>query len=94
MICKPFIEHNLKGVKPCKTCFFPSFPGINSINLDAYKPMDFTGEWIYFHGDSTLRQVYGEVRGIIDEKEVVLFLSKNGLKGERLITRLCCDARH
>ena len=87
-----FIEHNLKGVEPCRTCFFPSFPGINSINLDAHKSMDFTGKWIYFHGDSTLRQVYGEVRGIIEEKEVLL-PPKNGLKEESLDTRLCHNAR-
>ena len=71
---QPFIEHSLKGLEPCKTCLFPSFPGISSINLDAYKPIDFTDQWIYFHGDSTLRQVYGKIRGILDEKEVVLSL--------------------
>ena len=53
--------------------------------------MDFTGEWIYFHGDSTLRQVYGQVRGIIEEKEVLLS-PKNGLKGESPDTRLCRNA--
>ena len=70
---QPFIEQSLDGIAPCKTCFFPSYPGINSIDLDAYKPMDFTEQWIYFHGDSTLRQVYGEFYGIIHKTQVALF---------------------
>ena len=70
---QPFIEQSLDGIEPCKTCFFPSYPGIDSINLDAYKPMDFTEQWIYFHGDSTLRQVYGEFYGIIHKTQVALF---------------------
>lgn len=61
----PFIEQTPEGVAPCKTCFFPTYPGINSLELAKYPAQDFTNQWIYFSGDSTLRQVYGEFYGII-----------------------------
>lgn len=87
---QPFIEQSLDGIEPCKTCFFPSYPGINSINLDAYKPMDFTEQWIYFHGDSTLRQVYGEFYGIIHKTQVALFQrSKSRLRVCSMHFTLC-----
>lgn len=71
---EPFIEENLNGITPCKTCFFPAYPRINDIKLDAYKPMDFSNQWVYFHGDSTLRQVYGEFYSIIHKTQVPLAL--------------------
>ncbi len=66
----PFIEQTPEGVAPCKTCFFPTFPGINSLDLAKYPAQDFTNQWIYFSGDSTLRQVYGEFYGIIHRTQV------------------------
>ena len=84
---QPFIEQSLDGTEPCKTCFFPAYPGINSLNLDAYKPMDFTEQWIYFHGDSTLRQVYGEFYGIIHKTQVA-HPFRNGQEDRKPISRL------
>ncbi len=66
----PFIEQTPEGVAPCKTCFFPTYPGINSLDLAKYPAQDFTNQWIYFSGDSTLRQVYGEFYGIIHRTQV------------------------
>lgn len=66
----PFTEQTPEGVPPCKTCFFPTYPVIESLDLSKYKPVDFTNQWIYFAGDSTLRQVYGEFYGIIHRTQV------------------------
>ncbi len=66
----PFTEQAPEGVAPCKTCFFPTYPDIQSLDLTKYKPVDFTNQWIYFAGDSTLRQVYGEFYGIIHRTQV------------------------
>lgn len=66
----PFTEQTPEGVAPCKTCFFPTYPDIQSLDLTKYKPVDFTNQWIYFAGDSTLRQVYGEFYGIIHRTQV------------------------
>lgn len=66
----PFLEHVPEGVTPCKTCFFPTYPHVESLDLATYRPNDFTNKWIYFSGDSTLRQVYGEFYGIIHRTQV------------------------
>lgn len=66
----PYREQAPEGVAPCKTCFFPTYPGINSLDLTNHQAQDFTNQWIYFSGDSTLRQVYGEFYGIIHQTQV------------------------
>lgn len=66
----PFLEQNPEGTLLCKTCFYPTYPSLSDFDLAAYKPMDFSKQWIYFHGDSTLRQVYGEFYGIIHKTQV------------------------
>ena len=67
---EPFIERSIDGLPPCKTCFFPTYPDIDKINVSHYKPLDLSHEWIYFHGDSTLRQVYGEFYSIVHKTQV------------------------
>lgn len=66
----PFTEQTPEGVEPCKSCFFPTYPGLNSFELAKYPAQDFDNQWIYFSGDSTLRQVYGEFYGIIHRTQV------------------------
>lgn len=66
----PFIEHTPEGVAPCKTCFFPTYPHVADLDLAKYPKADFTDKWIYFAGDSTLRQFFGEFYGIIHRTQV------------------------
>lgn len=66
----PYIEQTPEGIAPCKTCFFPRYPGINSLDLTNYPAHDFKDQWIYFSGDSTMRQVYGEIYGIVHRTKV------------------------
>lgn len=54
------------------------YPRINGINISAYNPMDFSKQWIYFHGDSTLRQVYGEFYSVVHKTQVCCPLHARG----------------
>jgi hypothetical protein len=58
------------SVEPCPTCFFPTYPGIEAINLAAYKLMDLSNKWVYFSGDVTVRQMYGEFAAIVHRAQV------------------------
>lgn len=55
----------------CATCLFPTYPYINSLDLSAYPSMDFTDRWIYFLGDVTVRQIYGEFAAIVHRAQVI-----------------------
>ncbi len=67
---EPFLERSVDGLPPCKTCFFPTYPQINSINVSEYKPMDMSNQWFFFHGDSTLRQYWGEFYSLVHKTQV------------------------
>ena len=67
---EPFLERSVDGLPPCKTCFFPTYPHINNINVSDYKPMDMSHQWFFFHGDSTLRQYWGEFFSFIHKTQV------------------------
>ena len=54
----------------CATCLFPSYPYASSIDVAAYPTMDFTDRWIYFLGDVTVRQIYGEFAAIVHNAQV------------------------
>ena len=62
-----FLEHIGKGVSNCPTCYFPI---ANSLSPADYEPLDFSNKWVYFAGDSTLRQFYGEFVGVLLQKQV------------------------
>lgn len=55
---------------PCPTCFFPTYPGIDRINVDAYPQADFSNQWVYFLGDVTVRQMYGEFAAWVHRAQV------------------------
>lgn len=63
------------SVEPCSTCFFPTYPGIEAISPAAYKLMDFSNKWVYFFGDVTVRQMYGEFAAIVHRAQVRTDLS-------------------
>ena len=54
----------------CPTCFFPTYPYIDAIDLAAYKPTDFSNQWVYFLGDVTVRQMYGEFAATVHRSQV------------------------
>ena len=54
----------------CQTCFFPTYPYVDAIDLSAYKPMDFSKQWVYFLGDVTVRQMYGEFTATVHRSQV------------------------
>ncbi len=54
----------------CATCLFPTYPYASSIDVAAYPTMDFTDRWIYFLGDVTVRQIYGEFAAIVHNAQV------------------------
>lgn len=54
----------------CKTCFIPRVGHNNSLNPADYPKVDLSDNWLYFAGDSTLRQLYGEFYGIIHRSQV------------------------
>jgi hypothetical protein len=62
-----FLAHVGKGVSSCKSCYFPI---ADSLTPSEYEPLDFTNKWVYFAGDSTLRQFYGEFVGVLLQKQV------------------------
>lgn len=55
---------------PCPTCFFPTYPGIDQIDVDAYPQADFSNQWVYFLGDVTVRQMYGEFAAWVHRAQV------------------------
>ena len=54
----------------CRTCFFPTYPYVDAIDLAAYKPTDFSNQWVYFLGDVTVRQMYGEFAATMHRSQV------------------------
>lgn len=54
----------------CKTCIFPNSAATASSTHQAGMTLDFTDKWIYFLGDVTLRQVYGEVAAAVANAQV------------------------
>ena len=54
----------------CPTCLFPTYPGINGIDVAAYKQTDFSNQWVYFLGDVTVRQMYGEFAALVHRAQV------------------------
>ena len=54
----------------CPTCFLPTYPGLASIDVAAYKQMDFSNQWVYFLGDITIRQMYGEFAALVHRAQV------------------------
>ena len=63
------------SLETCPTCFFPTYPGIEAIKPAAYKLMDFSNKWVYFFGDITVRQMYGEFAAIVHRAQVRTDLS-------------------
>ena len=76
---EPFLERSIDGIPPCKTCFFPTYPQINNINVSDYKPMDMSQQWFFFHGDSTLRQYWGEFYSLVHKTQVRMFMCSKAL---------------
>ena len=54
----------------CKTCFVPRVGHNNTLKPADYPKVDLSDNWLYFAGDSTLRQLYGEFYGIIHRSTV------------------------
>ena len=54
----------------CQTCFFPTYPYVDAIDLAAYTPTDFSNQWVYFLGDVTVRQMYGEFAATVHRSQV------------------------
>ena len=54
----------------CKTCIFPNSAATASSTHQPGVTLDFTDKWIYFLGDVTLRQVYGEVAAAVANAQV------------------------
>ena len=54
----------------CATCLFPTYPGLESINVAAYKQIDFSNKWVYFLGDISIRQMYGEFAALVHRAQV------------------------
>ena len=52
----------------CKTCIFPNSDATTSSTQGM--TLDFTDKWIYFLGDVTLRQMYGEVAATVLNAQV------------------------
>jgi hypothetical protein len=69
---KPFAPFQVISgtAETCPTCLFPTYPYASSIDVAAYPPMDFTDTWIYFLGDVTVRQIYGEFAAIVHNAQV------------------------
>ena len=63
-----FLAHIAEGSSSCRSCYFPSQSG----NVPpSSSPLDLSNKWVYFAGDSTLRQFYGEFYGIIHRTQVL-----------------------
>ena len=62
-----FLAHLDKGMSSCHTCYFPAN---GSMNPSEYGTIDFSNKWIYFAGDSTLRQVWGQFKAVLEEAQV------------------------
>ena len=76
----------------CSTCLFPTYPYIKAIDVDDYELMDFSNKWVYFLGDVTVRQMYGELAAIVHKAQVkaasrTVFLLLNGMH-----SMTCCLA--
>ena len=54
----------------CTTCLFPTYPGLESIDVATYKQMDFSDKWVYFLGDISIRQMYGEFAALVHRAQV------------------------
>ena len=54
----------------CKTCLFPNSAATASSTHQPGMTLDFSDKWIYFLGDVTLRQVYGELAAAVVNAEV------------------------
>ena len=59
----------------CQTCFFPTYPYVDAIDFNAYKLTDFSNKWVYFLGDVTVRQMYGEFAATVHRSQVSTTLS-------------------
>lgn len=68
----PFVPfQGMSGtIERCSNCLFPTYPYASSINVTAYPPMDFSDTWMYFLGDVTVRQIYGEFAAIVHNAQV------------------------
>ena len=58
------------SAKRCQTCLFPTYPHINAIDVAAYNHIDFSNQWVYFLGDVTVHQMYGEFSAILHRAPV------------------------
>lgn len=67
-------------VELCSNCLFPTYPYASSINVKAYPPMDFSDTWVYFLGDVTVRQIYGEFAAIVHNAQVRHWSACSGIK--------------
>ena len=65
------LMQNVDGsAERCQTCLFPTYPHISAVDLAAYEYMDFSNQWVYFLGDLTVRQMYGEFAAILHRMQV------------------------
>lgn len=55
---------------PCKGCLFPTYPGLTGIQPERVRLLDLRDKWIYFLGDVTLRQMYGEFAALVHTSQV------------------------
>lgn len=66
----PVLQAINGSAERCRTCFFPTYPYVDAIDLSAYKSTDFSNQWVYFLGDVTVRQMYGEFAAIVHRSQV------------------------
>lgn len=73
-VCDPTAFAPFQGmsgtVERCSSCLFPTYPYASSINVTAHPPMDFSDTWVYFLGDVSVRQIYGEFAAIVHNAQL------------------------
>ena len=85
---------------PCPTCLFPSYPGINSIDVAAHRHMDFSNQWIYFLGDISIRQMYGKFAALVHRAQVrqaclnQCASTGSGARGNASLVPCCDDSQY
>ena len=65
------IRHTYNAYAACTRCFFPLWPPTHQVKdkLRLLPLPDLSNKWIYFYGDSTLRQLYKSAMNVLRKTE-------------------------
>ena len=54
----------------CRTCVFPVYQRVKGMDASQVLGLDLTDQWVYFYGDSTMRQLHAEFMAYMDSSQV------------------------